>query len=620
MVAPRLTPALTVAALGVVFGDIGTSPLYAFKAALEGGVGTTEQDILGVVSLFIWAIIVIVAIKYIALVTRASHDGEGGIIPLATLAARGARPGGRMAVLIGLAAVVGVGLFFADGAITPAISILGSSAGLATINPSLEWLVVPVALVVIAVLFGIQRFGSGRLGALFGPVMLVWFIAIGALGAWRLVQSPGSLRALDPLVGLAFLVDNPGIALAVLGAVVLCVTGVEVLYADLGHFGRAPIVLGWFAVAMPALLLNYLGQASLLIADPSAASNPFFKMAPDALRVPLVVLATMATFIAAQAVISGVFSMTRQASIMGYLPRARVRHTSGDIEGQVYLPVANVLLLIAVVLFVLIFRTADALAGVYGIAVTGGMVLSTLLVGVVAVRLWGWRLPVMLVVLSPLLAIDLALFTATLTKIPHGGWVAILLTLATLGVVTTWRWGTRRVDRAIGRDSVPLGDVSDLLADRPRVPGVAVVLSSGVDHVSGALMRHLRESVVAHEHVLIVTVIPVMVPRVPDADRVSIGSLGEGVTRITIGDGFFEDPDVPGILGEAWRALGLPGSPATALYIAGDDAVVLDPGHHRALRLRARAFALLHRNEARIEDTFGLPEDRVVRLGAEVRI
>jgi len=615
-----MTPALTLAALGVVFGDIGTSPLYAFRAALEAGAGTTEQDILGVVSLFIWAIIVIVAVKYIALVTRASHDGEGGILPLATLAARGTRSGGRLSVFIGLAAVIGVGLFFADGAITPAISILGSSEGLVTLDPSLQWLVVPVALAVIAVLFAIQRFGSGRLGALFGPVMLTWFIVIAALGAWRVMQSPVSLRAANPLVGLTFLANHPGIALGVIGAVVLCVTGVEVLYADLGHFGRAPIVLGWFAIAMPALLLNYLGQASLLITHPSAESNPFFQMAPDGLRVPLVVLATMATFIAAQAVISGVFSMTRQGSMVRYLPRARVRHTSAEIEGQVYLPVANALLLIAVVLFVLIFKTADALAGVYGIAVTGGMVLSTLLVGIVAVRVWKWRRPFALIVLAPLLAIDLALFTATLTKIPHGGWVAILLTLATLGVVTTWRWGTRRVDQAIGRNAVPLEEVAALLAGRHRVPGVAVVLSSGIDHVSSALMRHLRESVVAHEHVLIVTVVPAMVPRVPDADRVAMRSLGEGVTRIVVHDGFFEDPDLPVILASPWRALGLPGTPATALYIAGDDAVVLDPRHRGTIRMRARAFIVMHRNEARIEDTFSLPEDRVVRLGAEARI
>ena len=620
MVAAPARAALTLAALGIVFGDIGTSPLYAFKAALAAGATTAQADVLGVVSLFIWAIIVVVAIKYITLVTRASHDGEGGILPLATLAARGAGRASRLTALATLAAVIGVGLFYADGAITPAISILGSSGGLTTVSPSLQRLVVPLALIVIALLFVIQRFGSGWLGRLFGPIMLVWFAVIALLGGWHLAQAPEALRAFNPWIGIAFLVGHPAIALGVIGAVVLCVTGVEVLYADLGHFGRGPIVLGWFAVVMPALLLNYLGQAALLLSDPAAAENPFFSMAPDHLDIPLIVLASVATFIAAQAVISGVFSMTRQASMVEYLPRTRVTHTSPEIEGQIYLPVANVMLFLAVVLFVLIFETADALAGAYGIAVTGGMVISTLLVAVVARRIWGWPRPVVVLALAPLLIIDLALFVSTLTKITHGGWTALLLAFAAFAVIATWRWGSRRVATRIGAESAPMEDIPAVVAGRQRVPGVAVILSSSPTHVSGAIMRYLREGLVAHRQLLLVCVIPSMTPRVPEAERLQFERISDGVIRASVRDGFFEDPNVPAILDAHWAAMGLPGGASEAHYIVGDDGVVLDPRRRGPRRVLARLFAVMHRNEARVEDTFDLPADRVVRLGAEVRI
>jgi len=609
---------LALGALGVVFGDIGTSPLYAFQAAMAVGVQPTESDITGVVSLFMWALLIIVGVKYIGLVMRVSNNGEGGVLALSALARRTLT--GRTARWAFLAGLVGVGLFYADGAITPAVSVLSAAEGIRVAAPGAADAILPAAIVVITILFAVQRAGTGRMGSLFGPVMLLWFAVLGLLGLREIAAHPDVLVAFEPTRGLFFLWRHPELGLGILGAVVLCVTGVETLYADMGHFGRGPIALAWFTVAMPAVLLNYLGQAALVIHDPSAASNPFFNMGPESLAVPLLALATLATFIASQAVISGVFSMTRQAIQLGLLPRERVLHTSEDVEGQVYIPFANWALFVVVIGLVAAFRSSQSLAGAYGIAVTATMVITTLLIIVVARRTWSWPPVVIALAITPLLLIDLLLLAAVTEKIPHGGWVSLATAAVLLTVMITWQQGRNLVRERIRASSTPLRDLLDNVPDRERIPGAGVFMSASPRTAPHSLMVHLQHNVLLHEALVIVTVRFRDIPRVAPKNRVDVIEYGHGVYSIELWFGFVERPDVPTTLAAPWRDLGLPGTPATASYVVSDDTLVVTRGHDGMTHWQKRIFALLHRNAARSAEYFALPPHRVIHLGTEMPV
>lgn len=609
---------LALGALGVVFGDIGTSPLYAFQAAMAAGVQPNESDITGVVSLFIWALLIIVGVKYIGLVMRVSNNGEGGVLALSALVRRTLT--GRTARWAFLAGLVGVGLFYADGAITPAVSVLSAAEGIEVAAPGAADAILPAAIVVITILFAVQRVGTGRMGSLFGPVMLVWFAVLGLLGIHQIVAYPDVLVALEPTRGLFFLAEHPELGLGILGAVVLCVTGVEALYADMGHFGRAPIALAWFTVAMPAVLLNYLGQAALVIHDPSVASNPFFNMGSDSMAVPLLVLATVATFVASQAVISGVFSITRQAIQVGLLPRERVLHTSEDVEGQVYIPFANWALFAVVIGLVAAFGSSQSLAGAYGIAVTATMVITTLLIIVVALRTWKWRRGLVALAIAPLLLIDLLLLAAVTEKIPHGGWVPLATAAALLVVMVTWQQGRNLIRERIGTSATPLRSLLDNVPNRERIPGVAVFMSASPKTAPHSLMVHLQHNVLLHEALVIVTVRFRDVPRVAAEKRVEVTEFGNGIHSIELWFGFVERPDVPSTLAAPWRDLGLPGTPATASYVVSDDTMVVARTHDGMAHWQKHLFVFLHRNAERSAEYFGLPPDRVIHLGTEMPV
>lgn len=613
------TPVLALGALGVVFGDIGTSPLYAFQVAMATGVDRTTEDILGVVSLFVWAIIVIVGIKYLLLVMRVSNRGEGGVLALSALVRR--TLGGRRRRWAFMAGLLGVGLFYADGAITPAISVLSAAEGVEVSYPAATSVILPIALVVITVLFLVQRFGTGRMGLLFGPVMAIWFVAIGALGLREVIRAPVVLQAFDPLLGIRFLATHAGLSLAILGAVVLCVTGAEALYADMGHFRRGPIALAFVCVALPGLVLSYLGQAALVLDDPAAASNPFFNLGPAALQVPLLVLATVATFIASQAVISGVFSMTRQAIRLDLLPRERVVHTSTTVEGQIFMPFPTWVLYLFVVALILAFGTSTALAGAYGAAVTATMVITTVLTLVMARRAWGWKPLLVTLAFGPLLIIDLMLLSSVIDKIPRGGWVSLVVALLLLGTMLTWQRGRAAVRRRMAAESPPMADLPQLIpAGAPVIPGVAVFMTADPAHVPHSLGVHLRHNRLGFRDLVIVSVGYRDTPRVDPSARVLEHRIADHIRLFEIAYGFVERPDIPGDLQEPWRAAGLAATPREATYVLGDDVLVVTDIRDGMPIWQKRVFVALHRNAARSADHFRLPPDRVMHLGTEIAI
>ena len=614
-------PLLVLGAIGVVFGDIGTSPLYALKEVFGSahGMELTDANVLGALSLIFWTLAIIVSAKYVALILRADNHGEGGILALLALVVRLTRDNRRLRYVLGLLGVFGATLFYGDAVITPAISVLSAVEGLEVIAPQLHPFVVPVSLTVLIALFLIQAFGTGRVGVFFGPLTALWFGTLAALGIGSIAETPAVLAAVHPVYAYRFFADHPLISFIALGAVVLAVTGTEALYADMGHFGRGPIRIAWVGVVWPALLANYFGQGALLLRRPEAVENPFYLLAPDWFLVPLVALATCATVIASQAVISGAFSLTQQAIQLGLLPRMRITHTSAREGGQIYISTVNWLLLIGVVFLVLEFRSSSGLAAAYGMAVTGAMMVDTILVGAVMVMLWRWPRPLAAAIVGVLLVIDFTFFAANALKFFAGGWLPLLIAVALFVVLTTWRRGrqlliARKKERAIGRD-----DFIRLMADEiPRVPGTAVFLTGDRDIAPGALLHNLKHNKVLHERVVFLTVKVEDVPFIAEADAIDFKDLGKNFYRLLLRYGFMQQPDIPRAL-ELCAARGLPFEMMETTFVLGRDTVI--PTKQPGMALwREHLFAWMTRNAASAKDFFRIPANRVVELGSQIEI
>lgn len=607
--------AITLAALGVVYGDLGTSPLYALKESFAGHIGLqpTPDDILSIISLFFWTIMIVVSFKYVLLVLRADDKGEGGILTLASLASRRLSPKARsLAMLLGL---IGVGLFIGDAVITPAISVLSAVEGLQVVAPELASFVLPITLIVLVILFGIQHYGTAGIGRLFGPIMLLWFGVLAGLGAKEIVQNPAILQAINPLYALDFMFSRPGVAFITLGAVVLCVTGTEALYADMGHFGRGAIRLAWGSLVMPSLLLNYFGQGALLLRRPDAIENPFYLLAPTWMAIPLLILATMATVIASQAVISGTYSVVRQAILLGYLPRQEIRHTSEHEIGQIYLPVVNWLLLAGIVLVIFWFRSSSNLAAAYGIAVTGTMAITTLLLMVVAAHRWKWPTWLIVIAGAPLLLVDVTFFAANTTKFLAGGWLPILFALLTIVVMTTWKRGRELVLDKLEHKSLALkGFVDNMLAHPPlQVPGTAVFLSKSVQVVPHAMLHNLKHNKILHERVIFLTIQIKDEPWLSFKERILLTHLGEGFWQVVAHFGYKEVPSIEEIF-QACAQQDLKVSMRDAsFFLSHENLVSTDlPG---MARWREGLFVWMNRNSLKATDFFHIPANRVVELG-----
>jgi KUP system potassium uptake protein len=610
---------LTLGALGVVFGDIGTSPLYAVKQSViaAGGALPGPAAVLGVLSLIFWSLVIVVTVKYVFLIMRADNNGEGGVMALAALAHRSTGIGRRLKTAIALVSLAGLALFYGDGMLTPAMSVISAMEGLGSESKNLAAAVVPFSLVILVGLFILQRYGTERIGRLFGPVMVVWFIVIGILGAKEIALNPQILEAIDPLYGIALFVREPWIAFVALGAVVLAVTGCEALYADMGHFGKRPIRYAWLFFAAPALLLNYFGQGALVLAHPKLAANTFYALAPHWAHYPLVGLAALATIIASQAVISGVFSITRQAVQLGQLPRMEIKHTSATEYGQIYVPRVNTMLAVGVVLIVLIFKTSDALAAAYGIAVTGVMVISTFLVAVVAVRQWKWRLPIVIVVFGALGLVDLAFLSSNALKVVQGGWLPLAMAATVFVLIDTWRVG-RRVHLEHMRDGALPIDLFLKRAPAERVAGTAIFLSARTDVMPGPLLHSLKHYHVLHERVVLASITVDDVPFVRGDKRVAVNKLGKGFFEVKLHFGFFEFPNVPKAL-ERCRALGLALDPDTSTFFLGRETLVA--GEHPDLKSwRIALYMWLASNALSPARFFQLPPNRVVELGTQITI
>jgi KUP system potassium uptake protein len=617
-----VTAAALIGVLGIVYGDIGTSPLYAMRASLLlfSADGIDRSEVLGILSLVFWSLIVVVTVKYVAFVLRADNRGEGGIMSLTALAL-GALPEGsrlrRVALLVGIA---GASLFFSDGMVTPAISVLSAVEGLRVVSPQTEPVVIPVSLCVLFALFLMQYRGTGRMGRIFGPVTAVWFAVLAALGIAQIVQHPGVLVALSPVPAFEFCLAHPLAAFVALGAVVLAVTGGEALYADMGHFGAKPIRYAWLFIVLPALALNYFGQGALLLANPEAIENPFFLLAPEALRLPLVILATAATIIASQAMISGAFSVARQCVQLGLLPRLVVLHTSETEEGQIYLPQVNFMLLIGVVILVLEFRNSDSLAAAYGIAVTGTFVCTSLLALLVFWKHFRWPFMVAIPVFGAFLLIDAAYFASNLLKIPEGGYFPVLLGIVLFLLMTSWNRGRELLFARFRQDGLPLKSfIARLPQSRTlRVPGIAVFMTSQADYVPGALLHNLKHNKVLHERVLFVTVTNEAIPYVPAGRRREVEELAPNIHRVALRYGFQESPNIPRELAQL-REIGIQVEPMQTSYFLGRETVVAAVVPKMS-RWRQWLFRIMSRNAVPATQFFRIPSDRVVELGVRVAI
>src|SRR5216683_459551 len=616
----------TIGALGVVYGDIGTSPLYALKeaakAAAHGG-ALTNQAILGVVSLILWALILIISLKYALLILRADNRGEGGIVALlALLHARNAQPGTWRAQLL-VVGLVGAALLYGDGAITPAISVLSAIEGLKVDAPSLTPVVVPVTIAILVGLFVMQKQGTGFIGQIFGPVMVGWFAVLAALGIHGIIKAPSVLVALNPLYAVNFLLhEDFHVSFAILGAAFLAVTGGEAMYADMGHFGRFPIRLAWFTVALPALVLNYFGQAGLLVSDPTALDHPFYQLAPDWAHYPLVVFAAVATVIASQAIISGVFSLTQQSIQLGFLPRMQIRHTTGEAMGQIYVPLVNWLLAAATLGAVIGFGTSEALAGAYGIAVSLLMAITTLLAALVAIQ-WGYPPVVVIAVNGSLLVLDLVFFASTSTKLLEGGWFPLLIALVIAFVMLTWRAGVKLVERARGRLRQPEEDLIETAVNRchARLSGTAVFLASAPNGVPLALTEFVKHNHVLHQRVVLVTVLIEEAPRIADEDRAEVIEVIEGITRVILHYGFMQYPTIFEGLKLACEQGKLPGIDLTDItYYIGRETIIPSEDVPGMWVWRENVFAFLQRNAERSAAFFGVPTRQVVEFGTEIEI
>jgi KUP system potassium uptake protein len=614
---------LALTALGVVFGDIGTSPLYAFQVALTG-IGhpvPTAADVLGIVSLILWALTMMVSLKYVVFVLRADNDGEGGILALLSLVgAEQVADGARLPALV-LLGVVGASLLYGDGVITPAISVLSAMEGLKLVAPSFEHFIVPATIAVLIGLFVIQRYGTGGIGKLFGPIMVVWFVVIGALGAAHIWMAPAILSAINPAEAARFLIADPKISFVVIGAVFLALTGGEALYADMGHVGATAIRRAWFGLVLPALLLNYFGQGALILADPAAADNPFYKLAPSWALIPMVALAAMATIIASQALISGVFSLTRQAMQMGLAPRARITPTSADEAGQIYVPAANWLLMSGTLLTVLLFRSSDNLAAAYGIAVSGTMLITTILLYRVAVTRWRWPRGAAIPVIALFGAIDATFLVSNSLKIVEGGWFPLIIGGLIAALMLSWRKGSSEVKHRLHEMSMPLKEFLDY-ADKTvigRAPGMGVWLSK-VDHgASPMLLRHIEHNRVLHQTVVLLTFLSDRRPRVPFHERHSVHRLGHGFYRIQVRLGFMQTPDIPLTLINCNR-LGFDADLDHKNYYLAHETIVRREQGSAMDPISFGVFSFLNRIASRAPDFFKIPHDAVIEVGFRVGI
>ena len=619
--AEKLRLSALIGVLGVVYGDIGTSPLYALQTCLAyfSGRHLVSEDVLGVLSLITWALIITVTLKYVTFIMRADNNGEGGTLSLMALASRVARSE-RTRVAAGIIGIVGAGLFFGDGVITPAISILSAVEGIEVVAPSMREVVLPIAIAVIVVLFLVQRHGTAKVGQAFGPIMVIWFLSLGLLGLAQIIQHPGVLIALNPWFGIGFIVRHDRMAFLVLGAVVLAVTGAEALYADMSHFGRRPIRISWLYFVLPCLLLNYYGQSALVISHPGTADNPFYKLAPHVLQMPLILLATIATVIASQAVISGAFSVSRMCVQLGLLPRMEVRHTSETEQGQIYVPQTNTILAIGVLLLVLTFRSSSALASAYGIAVTGTFLCDNTLAAFVYRRQFGWSRPVTLAVFGTIGVVDLAFFSANSLKIFEGGWVPLAIGFSIILIMTTWRRGRSLIMARWMQDSLPL---SAFLARLPqsrivRVPGTAVFMTGNLDYVPNALLHNLKHNKVLHEQVFFVTVRNLDVPQADPGSRVAVEEAAPGIYKVALYYGFMESPNIPRAL-ESLTAQGIEFKAMQTSYFLGRETVV--PASVPKLRfIRRWLFLFMARNAITATEFFRIPSDRVVELGVRIAV
>jgi KUP system potassium uptake protein len=617
----KVTAPLLLGVLGVVYGDIGTSPLYALKASIDhfGAEHIVLPDLLGILSLIFWALILVVTVKYVMLVMRADNRGEGGILALMVLAQRSSA-NEKMRRALALVGIVGACLFFGDGAITPAISVLSAIEGLEVAAPHLQQAVLPISVIVIVVLFAVQSRGTHHVGRVFGPVMAVWFVVIGALGLIQIVQHPQVLVALSPTYGIELCTHHGWLAFVALGSVVLAVTGAEALYADMGHFGASSIRVAWNFFVLPCLVLNYFGQGAVLLTDPSAAENPFYRMAPGWALIPLVILATAATVIASQALISGAYSVTRQCMQLGFLPRMRIDHTSATEEGQIYVPQVNSALLVGVLVLVLAFRSSEALASAYGIAVTATFICTCILAIVVFRRQFHWSRLAALGVFGAFTFMDSMFFAANALKIPEGGWVPLVLGLALLALMTSWKRGRDLLLDRWKQDSLPL---ATFLARLPhsrtiRVPGMAIFMTGNPDYVPAAMLHNLKHNKVLHERVLFVTVSTRDVPELAPEERAQITELAPGIHRVLLRYGFMQSPNLPRDL-DALRGQGLKVDPMQASYFLGRETLVAAMTPRMAI-WRMWLFLLLARNATPATEFFRIPSDRVVELGVRVAI
>jgi KUP system potassium uptake protein len=617
--------ALAVGSIGVVYGDIGTSPLYALRVAIVSAAGAgpatlTRATVIGVVSLILWALFIIVTLKYVVILLRADNNGEGGTLTLMALASRAV---GRMSRAVGVVALLGItsaGLFYGDAVITPALSVLSAVEGIDVATPAFHEYVVPLTVIILLVLFAVQSRGTAKVAALFGPIMMVWFVAIAIPGVIRVAADPEVLWALNPFYGLGFLMHHGMIGLYTLGAVFLAVTGAEALYADLGHFGRGPIQIAWLVVVLPSLALNYLGQGALVIADRKAVENPFFLLYPGWALIPMVVLATVATVIASQAVITGAYSLTSQAIQLGLLPRSEVRHTSAQRSGQIYMPRVNALLLVGVLLLVALFRSSSALASAYGIAVTGTMVVTGMMAFIVIWRMWRWSPLAALALMGPFLLVDLTFLSANMLKVVEGGWVPLAIGGLVMLVMYTWRRGTRLLYAKTRRLETPLDDLVRILEKKPpqRVPGTAVFLTSDPKSAPTALLHSLKHYKVLHEKNVILSVETTHTPRVESDKRVTIEPVGSTFTRVLLRFGYMETPNIPRALAIA-RKLGWQFDiMSTSFFLSRRS---LRPATHSGMpHWQDRLFITLARSANDATDYFQIPTDRVVEVGTQVMV
>ena len=616
---------LVAGAVGVVFGDIGTSPLYTIKEMFHPHFGLTPdpETVKGLLSLGFWSLVLVVTLKYVVVIMRADNDGEGGIMALTALAQRSLKQGSRLAYTVGILGIFGAALFFGDGMITPPITVLGAVEGLEVVSPLFKQWVLPISLVMLTALFAFQRFGTASVGKAFGPIMITWFVVIAGFGVWNIAQHPIVLRALNPYWAWLFFTTHDWHAVLILGAVVLTVTGGEALYADMGHFGKQPIRWGWFGFVLPALVLNYYGQGAVLLRHPEAVANPFYMSIPGWAQVPMLVLATTAAMVASQAVITGAFSVTRQAIQLGYLPRLQIKYTSRDTIGQIYVPSINWMLFAAVVVLVLSFRSSGALATAYGLSVTGTMLIDTLLLAIVAYTRWPdtrkWVLPLC----AMFLLIDVAFLFANGAKLMSGigAWVPLFIGITAFTLMRTWRRGRELLHAEIRKEGIQLDSfLPGLMLSPPvRVPGTAIFMTADKGVVPHALLHNLKHNKVLHERNIFLTVETLSVPYAAKGERLKVTSIGDDFYRVLIRFGFMETPDVPQALMQTCDQCDLVLDPMDTTYFTSRETIVASP-HRNMPAWRDKLYALMHRNAAPATGFFHIPGNRIVELGTQVQI